>query len=203
MRSHLRTLQKELKGFNELLNKSGFGWDYIKNTVIQSTTCWDKLLSDKKDADKYKSFQFLDTKDIDDVYDPDMSGLVDEDEHLGDIEENPSIPLTDSTRKRSTPAPPLEKQQHGTKVKKAYKLDELLEGLSGTLSGLHASINHRKKFTTLCEEIMKMEGYNDVYLQGAWCKIMNSPTETQFFLIGDAIDRKTCLDKLRESIGDV
>ncbi|KAF6176701.1 hypothetical protein GIB67_002915, partial [Kingdonia uniflora] len=115
MRSHLRTLQKELKGFNELLNKSGFGWDYIKNTVIQSTTCWDKLLSDKKDADKYKSFQFLDTKDIDDVYDPDMSGLVDEDEHLGDIEENPSIPLTDSTRKRSTPAPPLEKQQHGTK----------------------------------------------------------------------------------------
>ncbi|KAF6140334.1 hypothetical protein GIB67_011353 [Kingdonia uniflora] len=58
----------------------------------------------------------VDTEDIDDVYHPYMSGLVDEDEHLEDIEETPSIPLTDSTRKRSALAPPLKKQQHGTKL---------------------------------------------------------------------------------------
>ncbi|KAF6155024.1 hypothetical protein GIB67_035771 [Kingdonia uniflora] len=51
----------------------------------------------------------VDTEDIDDVYHPDMSGLVDENEYLKDIEENPSIQLTDSTRKRSVPSPPLEK----------------------------------------------------------------------------------------------
>ncbi|KAF6142045.1 hypothetical protein GIB67_038013 [Kingdonia uniflora] len=51
----------------------------------------------------------VDTEDIDDVYHPDMSRLVDEDEHLEDIEENPSISLTDSIRKRSAHVPPLEK----------------------------------------------------------------------------------------------
>ncbi|KAF6141310.1 hypothetical protein GIB67_024394 [Kingdonia uniflora] len=136
MKSRLRTLQKELKGFNELLNKSRFGWDYMKKTVTASAACWDELLSDKKVVDKYKSFRFrdpkwnldnltmisgtnyatgnysigrVDTEDIDDVFCPDMSGLVDEDKHLEDIEENPSVPLTDSTRKRLAHVPPLEK----------------------------------------------------------------------------------------------
>ncbi|KAF6165398.1 hypothetical protein GIB67_018842 [Kingdonia uniflora] len=47
MKIRLRTLQKELMGFNELLNKSGFGWDYMKNTMTASAACWDELLSDK------------------------------------------------------------------------------------------------------------------------------------------------------------
>ncbi|KAF6145777.1 hypothetical protein GIB67_016226 [Kingdonia uniflora] len=90
----------------------------------------------QKAADKFKSFRFrgpkwnfdsltmiygtnyatgnysiggVDTEDIDNVFRHDMSGLVDEDEHLEDIEENQSIPLTDSIRKRSAPAPILEK----------------------------------------------------------------------------------------------
>ncbi|KAF6153488.1 hypothetical protein GIB67_027355 [Kingdonia uniflora] len=46
MKSRFRTLQKELKGFNELFNKSGFGWDYMKNAMTASAACWDELLSD-------------------------------------------------------------------------------------------------------------------------------------------------------------
>ncbi|KAF6156244.1 hypothetical protein GIB67_030247 [Kingdonia uniflora] len=95
-----------------------------------------------------------DTEDIDDVYRPDMSGLVDEDEHLEDIEENQSVPRTDSTSKRSSPTPPLEKRQHGTRVKKTDKLEELLEDLSGTLSGLHASIDHGKRLIRWCSQIL-------------------------------------------------
>ncbi|KAF6159443.1 hypothetical protein GIB67_032214 [Kingdonia uniflora] len=129
----------------------------------------------------------VDTEGIDDVYYLDMSRIVDEDEHLKDIKDNSRVPLTNSTRKQSAPLP-LEKRQHQTKVKKTNKLEELLEGLSVTLSGLHASIDHGKIFTTLREEIMKIEGYSEAYLRAGWYKIMNSPTEAQFFLIGDALD---------------
>ncbi|KAF6157141.1 hypothetical protein GIB67_041602 [Kingdonia uniflora] len=113
--------EKELKGFNELLNKSGFEWDYMKSTVSVPATCWDELLSDKDGAHRETNFIVdhitgmrpgvayldlelevdlfsnysiggVDTEDINDVYCPDMSRLMDEDEHLEDIEENPSVP---------------------------------------------------------------------------------------------------------------